>query len=170
MLREFDIQISKLNFGQYIFNYKIDDRFFELFEYSLIEKGTLSAEVILDKKTDFIQLTIALSGIIELQCDRSLDEFDFPLSSQNQIILKFGDEEQEISDEVEIIAFGKPSLNVARYIYEYISLEIPMKKLHPRYETRSDDGTLIDISGDSDKNLEETDPRWNKLKKLKNKD
>jgi uncharacterized metal-binding protein YceD (DUF177 family) len=69
------------------------------------------------------------------------------------------------------------SLELGQYIYEFIALEIPMKRLHPRYagEPEDDDaeGRIIYSSGDpstendSDTNNEDIDPRWEQLKKLK---
>jgi uncharacterized metal-binding protein YceD (DUF177 family) len=65
------------------------------------------------------------------------------------------------------------SLELGQYIYEFINLEVPMKKLHPRYAGEEDDdseGKIIYSSGDqkgADENGEDIDPRWEKLKKLK---
>jgi uncharacterized metal-binding protein YceD (DUF177 family) len=167
LLKEFDIHISKLTLGQHDYSHKIDDRFFELFEYSLVEHGALQADLILDKKLTFLQLSFDIKGNVRLICDRSLDEFDFPVDCRHDLIIKFGDEDQEISDKVEVVQHGTQTINIAKYIYEFVTLEIPMKKLHPRYQEKSGETPIVFSSGDSDNDESGSDPRWNELKKNK---
>lgn len=171
LLKKYDIDISKLNLGKYDFSYQIDDEFFELFEYSLIKQGKLSVDLEVDKKTSFISLGFQFRGSIKLLCDRSLDTFDFDFKTENEIILKFGDEAIELSDDVEIIPFNTQQVNVAKYMYEFISVALPMKKLHPRYNEEIDEDQIIYSSNeDEEEDKSEVDPRWIELKKLKNKD
>ena len=66
------------------------------------------------------------------------------------------------------------SLELGQYIYEFIALAIPLKKLHPRFQEEADEGDAegkIVYSSSAEptetKNGEEIDPRWNILKKLK---
>lgn len=168
-LRIFDIDIAKLIAGQHEFQFRIDSTFFELFDYSLVDKGSLSVDLVLDKKTSFISLNFDIKGTVELTCDRSLDLFDFELSAKKEIVLKFGEEAKEVSDDVEIIPFKTQTINVAKFIYELISVEVPMKKLHPRYNDESSEDQIIFSSDDEEQN-DEMDPRWSQLKKLKSKD
>ncbi len=174
LLREYDIDIAKLNPGQYNYSFRVEDAFFELFENSLIDHGSLRAEVMLEKKISFISLDFRISGTVELTCDRSLDLFDYDLSTDNELILKFGEEARELSDEMEVIPFETKQINVAQYLYEFISVAVPMKKLHPRYQDESDEDQMVFSSEEPDTDKEknedaEIDPRWNALKKLKNK-
>lgn len=168
LLKSYDIDISKLDLGQYEFQFQIEDEFFELFDYSLIDHGSLSAHVILVKKTSFISLAFNIHGSIKLICDRSLDSYDFELKTEKEMVLKYGKEAQELSDEIEIIPFNTQIINIARFIYEFISVEIPMKKLHPRYKDEPVDDQIIFSSGD-DLASPDIDPRWSELKKLKHK-
>jgi uncharacterized protein len=169
LLKNYDIDISKLNLEQYDFRFQIKDEFFELFDYSLIDHGKLSADVLLDKKTSFIALNFKINGIIELICDRSLDSFDYELNIENEIVLKYGDEALEVSDEVEIIPNNIQRINVAKYLYEFISVSIPMKKLHPRYADEPAEDQIIFSSNNEEEDKSDVDPRWSELKKLKNK-
>ena len=85
--------------------------------------------------------------------------------------MKYGDEAIELSDDVEIIPFNTQQVNVAKYMYEFISVAIPMKKLHPRYNEEIDEDQIIYSSNeDEEEDKAEIDPRWIELKKLKNKD
>lgn len=168
LLKNYDIDISKLNLGQHEFHFQIEDEFFELFDYSLIDHGSLETVILLDKKTTFISLAFHISGKVELICDRSLEKFDFDLSFENAIVFKYGDEDKIVSDEVEIITSNTQKINVANYLYEFISVSIPMKKLHPRFVDESEENQIIFSSKDEESNTE-IDPRWSELKKLKNK-
>lgn len=168
LLKSYDIDISKLDLGQHEFQFQIEDEFFELFDYSLIDHGRLSVHIDLEKKTSFIALVFKIHGSIKLICDRSLDSYDFELKTEKEMVLKYGIEAQELSDAIEIIPFNTQIINMARFVYEFISIEIPMKKLHPRYKDEPVDDQIIFSSGD-DLTSPDIDPRWSELKKLKHK-
>lgn len=170
MLDDFNIEIAKLDQGQHEFSYNIGNKFFELFDYGLVEKGDLKVDLELVRKPSFISLLYKIDGQIELICDRSLDKFNHKVQTANKVIVKFGDEAKELTDEIEIRPFDTQSINVAQHIYEFITVAIPMKKLHPRYQDEDDNDQIIYSSFvESEKENEEPDPRWNALKKLKNK-
>ena len=174
LLRDYDIDVAKLNPGQYNYSFSVDDAFFDLFDNSLVDHGSLKAEVLLEKKISFISLDFKISGTVELTCDRSLDLYDYDLKTNNEVLLKFGEEARELTDEMELIPFETKRINVAQYLYEFISIAVPMKKLHPRYQDETDNDQLV-YSSDNQQTSEkqndepEIDPRWNELKKLKNK-
>jgi uncharacterized metal-binding protein YceD (DUF177 family) len=126
---------------------------------------------------------------VKLICDRSLEEFFEPLDLKEKIIFKYGEEEQEINEDVYMITRDTPKINVAQFIYEFVLLGLPAKRIHPDYRTEMDEddyegeGMYAYIDGDtfedeeteeeinSEKQEEEsTDPRWELLKKLKNKE
>jgi uncharacterized protein len=170
LLRKFDIDIARLELGNHNYAFKIDDEFFGLFDYGLVEHGDVNVDVSLEKKATFITFNYRLNGKVKLICDRSLDEFDHELTAENKVILKFGEEAQELTDELELIPYNTQIINIARHIYEFVTVAIPMKKLHPRYLDEADDNQII-YSSKSDEDIEEStlDPRWSELKKLKNK-
>ena len=74
-----------------------------------------------------------------MTCDRSLEPFDFPIESKNKIVFKYGDEYQEITDEIIIIPRDTATLELGQYIYEFIALAIPLKKLHPKFQDEAED-------------------------------
>jgi uncharacterized metal-binding protein YceD (DUF177 family) len=47
---------------------------------------------------------------------------------------------------------------------------MPMKKLHPRYKNESSEDQIIFSSTEDQEEMLDVDPRWNELKKLKNKE
>lgn len=173
-LKQYDINIFKLNDGEHHYSFRVNDDFFTKFENSLIEEGDVLANVTLHKSSSLISLMIHLKGSVVLTCDRSLDKFDYPINEEAPMRFKFGEEEQELSEDMAVIANNTQVINVAQFLYEYMGLALPMKKLHPRYVDEEDEGTeelkLIYTSKNntaSEKREEDIDPRWNMLKKLK---
>jgi uncharacterized protein len=162
----FDIDIYKLAEGIHEFEFNFDSRFFDLFEDSIIEQGSGEVKVILEKASSMILLTFNLQAEIELICDRSLDAFMYPVEDSNEVRLKFGDHWEELNDDLILIPANAQKVDVAQFVYEFLTLAIPMKKLHPRFQ---DEEEFISMDNDpSDSSSDEPiDPRWNELKKLK---
>lgn len=179
-LSKFTIDIYKLSNAKHEYQFDIDNSFFHHFNYGLIERGQAKVDVLLDKRETFIELNFKINGTVELTCDRSLEKFNFPLNSDDNIILKFGEEEKEVTEEITIISKSTQRINIAQYIYEFIAISIPYKKIHPKYadEDEFDDeeteGTIVYSDAEhneapGEKDEEDIDPRWNALKNLKNK-
>lgn len=145
----------------------------------MFSTGELTADVSLQKSESMIQMTFNVEGTIELTCDRSLDLFDQPISFENTMIYKFGEEEKELSEDVMIILNNTQTINIADLLFEFIGLQVPMKKLHPRFQEEEDDddqeegvmvySSTVDDSKTEEQQEEDVDPRWAALKKLKNK-
>lgn len=178
-LREFDVHIFKLSNGEHSYQFEISDSFFELFENDTFSKGKLIANVSLQKSDSMIQMNFHIEGTIELTCDRSLELFDQPVSFDSRMIFKYGDEEKELSEDVMVINKDCQTINLADLLNEFIGLEIPMKKLHPKFqeeEEENDDEFIMvysseqdDVASDEQQEEQDVDPRWAALKKLKNK-
>ncbi len=176
-LRAYDIHILGLENKRYEYDFVSNDAFFAALEQELICKGDVRTHLLLDKSETMIRLDFQITGTVEQTCDRSLDEYDEPVDARQTMLLKFGDHNEELSDEIELIERGTPTINVARYIFEFISLSLPMKRLHPRFRDEEDEldtdepnGRLIyrsepEAETDSD-DPSAIDPRWAALRKL----
>lgn len=108
---------------------------------------------------------------VELICDRSLEPFMFPIKKSENLLIKFGEEDVELGDEIISIHRDTQSLNIAQNIFEYLTISIPMKKLHPKFEGEEETDELIYSSDDfveeEEENEETLDPRWEALRNLK---
>jgi uncharacterized protein len=174
-LREFGVNIIGLSNKVHHFHYEFSDEFFKAYGAGLVSEGKFTADVAIDKRETFIEANFKVEGIAKLVCDRSLDPFDHPVKFQKKIVFKFGDADEELSDEIVMIHRDTDTLELGQYLYEFIGLEIPMKKLHPRYENEAElpeesEGKIIYTSGEANfdpESDEDIDPRWEKLKKLK---
>ncbi|MES2518542.1 MAG: DUF177 domain-containing protein [Bacteroidota bacterium] len=133
ILNTFKIDIFRLENKQHLHEFEGDNSFFVELEQDLIKKGNFKASVALDKNETMIQMVYKIVGSVELTCDRSLDTFDFPLDITQKMILKFSDHTEEITEELMLIDRNSQYINVAQDIFDFIGLQIPIKKLHPRF-------------------------------------
>jgi uncharacterized metal-binding protein YceD (DUF177 family) len=166
-MERYRVNILGLSLGIHHFEYDLGNEFLKKYDAGLVSEGVFKAQVALDKRETFLEAKINIVGSVKLVCDRSLDEFDYPIDVSPKIIFKYGDEDKEISEDVMMIHHGTESLELGKFIYEFIALAIPMKRLHPRFENESDDeGGIIYTSETEEDKKEEIDPRWEMLKKL----
>ncbi len=169
---DFKVNIIGLSQKAHPFDYSFGDDFFGIYGTSLLESGQFKAQVTLDKRETLIEGDFHIQGAAHLVCDRSLEPFDFPMDIRRKILFKYGEEEKELSEEIVLITRDQASLDLGQYLYELITVNLPMKRLHPRYQDQEDDNDadrlVYSSPADPAENKEEAiDPRWEKLKKLK---
>ena len=170
-LKKYKIDIFNLPAGNHEYEFEFNNDFFENFENSLIKIGHGGIKVGLKKSETFLELDFFIEGTIELICDRSLDRFDYPVKVQKDLIIKFEEETDSSDDEIVFIPWNTQSIQLEQYIYEFLSLEIPMKKLHPRYADDFDEDQEEKLIYTSDPDVEsdrkkDQDPRWQILEQL----
>jgi uncharacterized metal-binding protein YceD (DUF177 family) len=168
----YGINIVGLSNKEHQFHYEFGDEFFRTYGTDLISEGKFQVDVLLNKHETFIEVDFKIAGNARLICDRSLEPFDYPIESNDKIVFKYGDGYQELTDEIVIIPRDTATLELGQYMYEFIALGVPLKKLHPRFQDELNDdseGKIVYSSGPTEeqKNEEDADPRWNILKKLK---
>ena len=128
-LDHFTIPVSGLRMGHHTFNFSVQSEFFSHFEGSPLKRGDLAVLLDFDKRSDMWELHFHIRGQVSTQCDRCLEEFSLPMEIEEQLLVKFAEEEWE-DDTVVYVLAGTPRLNVARFIYEFINLAVPMVKTH----------------------------------------
>ncbi|WP_419869693.1 YceD family protein [Chryseobacterium sp. CT-SW4] len=172
-LRNYDISFSGLKNGKHQFGFEIDKAFFQLFDTEQeFTNPRISVDVLLDKHTTFLEFEIKIKGLIELICDITNENFDHPIENEIRVLVKFGEEYDDSDEDVITIPSGDHAFNAAQLIYENVILSIPMKKISPNVK----DEDLEILEKFSPKDIEEieekeheSDPRWDALKKLKDK-
>jgi uncharacterized protein len=127
-LQEFSIPIIGLTQHNYQFDYQLDKSFFESFEEPLITDGVFKVRVELEKRATMMIFLFSFEGKAVTECDRCLATIHLPLSDQQQLIVKYSEEEKEGDDELIYVHPETASLNIAQYIYEYICLAMPLHK------------------------------------------
>ena len=169
-LRQYSIPFRGLKEGKHEFHYEIDEAFFDQFESSEISRGELISRIEMDKHSQFLELRFYISGIVEVTCDRCLEEFPLEIQHQAKLYIRFGEETLEQTDEVQILADSVNELRLEQYFYEYIHLALPYQKFHPvkdgmRGCNPEMKKVLDSLSSDDSKN-KVIDPRWDKLKEI----
>lgn len=173
-LKAYTIQFVGLKEGEHTYTYDIDKSFFDHFEYEDFNKLSVLINLKFIKKATLLQLNFKATGSVNVNCDVTNEPYDEPITGDFELIVKFGDEYNDDNEEILVVPHGEYELNVAHYIYELIVLAVPNKRVHPGVA----DGTLkseildklneLSLSNE-EKNTEEkedTDPRWDSLKKL----
>lgn len=169
----YSINIVGLSNKEHQFQYEFGGEFFRKYGTNLVSEGAFLVDLLLNKHETFIEVEFKIKGTVRLICDRSLEPFDYPIENTNTIVFKYGEQLQEITEEIVIIPRDTATLELGQYIYEFIVLGVPIKKLHPKFKDEVDEdnpeGKIIYTSGTSEEKneKEDIDPRWNILKKLK---
>ncbi|TCK67869.1 uncharacterized metal-binding protein YceD (DUF177 family) [Winogradskyella wandonensis] len=173
-MKAYTIPFVGLKVGKHHFDYQIDNTFFLEFDYNEFNAANLNVDLLFEKKTTLLELTFTATGIVNVNCDVTNEPFDLHVEDSFKLVVKFGEDYNDDNEEILIVPHGEYQINVAQYIYELIVLALPAKKVHPGIE----DGTLKsdiltkleELSPKENKtkedNIEETDPRWDTLKKL----
>jgi uncharacterized metal-binding protein YceD (DUF177 family) len=171
---QYDLNIAKLADKTHHFAFELDRAFFEQFDQELIPDGKVHADVTLTKTDRLLTLNFDLHGTVRQICDRSLDEYDQEVDAQEQLLVRYGDQNLELDDNVLQITPDTQTLPIAQHLFDYIGLALPMKKLHPRFQNEPDENPDAEAKlifttrqeGEDDDDSDDTDPRWNALRNL----
>jgi uncharacterized metal-binding protein YceD (DUF177 family) len=164
------VRFSGLSQGLHHFDFEAGDTFFTHFENSEVEKGHLKVPVILEKQSVVMRLTIQCAGEVEVMCDYCAQPFMIPVSGEQTFVIKLGNEEDVDADEdIIYLPLQEHEIDIDKYIYEVIILSIPLRRVHPEGKCDPDMVKSIQNYASKQEKDEETDPRWDALKNLKNK-
>ncbi len=168
-MNDFVVNIIGLAKKQHSFEFQLGEAFFNQYGSQTVAKGDFDAKVILDKRETFIEAHFEIRGKAALVCDRSLEPFDQIMNLHRTVRFKYGDNPGEVTDEIVVIKQEQESLDVGQLMYEFIVLEVPIKKIHPRFQNDEDEeddneGSMVYQTKSEDVPI---DPRWEQLKKLK---
>ena len=172
-LKAFDIQFIGLKLGSHLFEYHVKRTFFENFEFYDFNDTDAIIFLKLEKKTTLLELNFKLEGSVNINCDVSNEPFNQFINSEFKLVVKFGSEYNDDNESILIIPHGSYKINVAQYIYEFIILSVPQKRVHPGISN----GTLnseilkkLEKLGPkayrNNNSSNDPDPRWNALRKL----
>jgi uncharacterized protein len=169
----YTIQFGGLPVGIHEYEFEIKDAFFKTIENSYITKADIAVKAMLTKQNNVLHLDFDISGSFGSECDRCLKDFNFPISTKEKLIIKHGNPD-ESTDEISVIPEGMDEVNIAHYIYEYIVLSIPARRVPCEIDAKlyeCDFETLAklnEISADFETEKEPLNPIWEQLNKLKN--
>ena len=157
--------------GTHTFEYRLGKEFFAEMESSDILDADLDVNLTVVHKSDVYDMTFDITGEITLECDRCLDEMQQPVDVEYHIVVKYGEEYCDDSDDVIEIPENENYFNVASLIYDTVSLEIPIMHVHPEGECNQEMDAMLNqlevgAGDDEEGDVQEIDPRWAKLTEL----
>lgn len=169
MMKEFLIPFVGLKLGKHRFDYQINNKFFQEFDYHQFEDAAITVELVFEKKATLLELSFKHQGSVNVPCDVTGEQFDLPIKGKLNLVVQFGEEYNDDNEELLVLPHGEYQVNVAQYIYEMIVLSVPLKRIHPGVKDGSIDVSNYEryITYEQPKEQkEEVDPRWAKLKDL----
>ncbi len=172
-LKEFTIPFVGLKEGKHHFDFDIDNKLFEYFEYEEFNDVKVDVNLELDKKATLLELNFKITGAVNINCDVTNEPFNQHIENEFDLVVKFGDEYNDEDTDILIVPHGTYEINIQQYIYELIVLAVPIKRIHPGVEDGTLDSDILKKLEELSPKLkeekdieEEVDPRWNTLKKL----
>ena len=177
-LNSYKIDLKNLSFGVHHFEYNLGDDFFEEISGKETSKGDIYVELSVKRTLMTFELRFEMDGVLVVSCDRCLDDMDQEIDTTAFLIVKFGEDYTEESDNMITIPEADGSIDLAWFMYESIILALPLQRIHEDGECNDemtaklkrhliedvDDETDEDVS--IEKNETAIDPRWNALKGL----
>lgn len=168
------INISNLNDGEHIFEFKASPEEFDFHKDDLELVDEVITIASLYKTGNEISVNINLQGKFRLICDRCLEDYEFNFNNKFEIIYKFDFtgikiKDNDENDDIKFISPNTKFIDLKNDIRDYILLSIPMKKA-----PAEKDGICLYCNNDTYEMLnikreEAVNPVWEKLLKTKTK-
>jgi uncharacterized metal-binding protein YceD (DUF177 family) len=170
--RKYAIHVGSMKYGPREEQLSIDQEFFDHFEDSPAKDGDISVKLDMFRYETHIDVKFILEGNLQLNCDRCLEPYAFPIESEHRIIYSF---DKELNFKGYEVMYADPYANylsLVQELYDFISIAIPLRRVPDESIHQCDPQVtafiLTEESGGSTKEEEkEIDPRWEALKKLK---
>ena len=173
------IALSKLPLGTQTYSYRLDDAFFEFVDGPEIRKGNVSVDISLRKSAKSFELRFHSKGYVMIPCNRCMEDMKQEIETENELIVKFGDKHEEVDDTLVVVPEYPGEIDLSWYLYEFIALSIPIRHVHEkggcsemmeeqlmRYMTEE----RMDDDDETETESKGTDPRWDALRSLLNKE
>ena len=138
-------EIAGLKTGNHQFNFKVDKKFFDRFNFSDFNNVSINIDIELTKKSTLLELNFVLNGNVNVNCDLTNEPFDKQIKQEAMLVVKFGKEFNDEDDEILVLPHGEHKLYVDQYIFELIVLSLPPKRIHPGVEDGSLKSEILDI-------------------------
>jgi len=181
---EYKLPLKSLCEGAHEFEYKLGKQFFADMEDSDVRDACLTVHLTVTHRHDAYDLAFRVSGTVTLTCDRCLDDLEVPIDTEYRLMVKYGEDYNDESDDLLVIPQGDNYLNVSYMIHDTVVLAIPIRHVHApgkcnrqmsallrRHRAGSADDEvpddLPDGTGDEVPGGDApTDPRWDALRGL----
>ncbi|MGN1239834.1 MAG: YceD family protein [Paludibacteraceae bacterium] len=108
------IELSKLEIGNYSFDYELDSEYFQSVEKSEVLSGHVQAKAELALRERDFDLRIKVGGTVQVTCDRCLDPMDLAVDAE---------EDMELDE-------GTETIDLEWLAYELVIVNLPLVHSH----------------------------------------
>jgi uncharacterized metal-binding protein YceD (DUF177 family) len=167
---QYQIAFTGLNSGTHTFDFQVGDKFFEQVEDAEITGGQVAVMVTMVKEERMMDLHLEINGKVSVPCDRCNELIDVEVNGHERLIIKLGDRYFEESEDVQVIPDTAHKFDLSPFLYEYIHLLLPIRRVHPEDEegnSQCDPEIMKKLKELSESHIQ--DPRWDALNQLKEK-
>jgi uncharacterized protein len=170
---QYIVQFGGLSVGLHEFEFDVNEKFFKSIENSEIEKASVQINATLTKQNNLLSMHFSISGTVALECDRCLKSVDIPIETEEDLVIKHGNP-AESNDEILVIPEGETQFELSQYLYEYITLAIPARRVPCEFTGDKSvcDQEMLDqldniASGPEEEKEPNNNPMWEQLNKIK---
>lgn len=136
---DYKIHISGLANGKYDYTFPIGKELFDEFGNNQVLDAKLIANLMLEKGSGWMNITCKVEGCVSVECDRCLDTLDVPIKFSSNLAVKHAKlgEDTEANSEFIIVDHSEGEIDMKQFLYDYICVNIPIKKVHPEGKCNS---------------------------------
>ncbi|MDR0789211.1 MAG: DUF177 domain-containing protein [Bacteroidales bacterium] len=164
------LEVRALPTGTSEADYLITKELFESFDNEDIKAANVECKVQIDKSEQLIYLSLLFEGVITVECDRCLDNLDIKISHNDSLYLKFSNGEEQTDENVIAINEKENVFDLSQLLYESVLVNKPLRCVHGEVGEGECNKAMIEMLGRQEQmneEMEEIDPRWAALKKIK---
>jgi uncharacterized metal-binding protein YceD (DUF177 family) len=175
----YKVELKGMTDSHVSYEWFVDSTFFSFIDGEEVQKGKVTVQLEVTKNTGLFNFQFVLKGYIFVPCDRCLDDMRVEIDTTGTMKVRLG---ADFADDGDILVIPEQdgSVNIAWYIYEFITLAIPLKHVHAPGKCNKDmvsklnrhisaeagDDDTSEVLDNEAEEQNETDPRWNDLEKL----
>ncbi len=172
--RQYSLNIARIKQGKSQEQFEVPGIFFDRFEQDTIQDASIKVTLDIVKTSSHLDVTFHFKGYVEIPCDRCGQLYHHPIDEHQRIFYAFDEDMKFEGYEVMYVHPQEPALSIVQELYDFINLAVPLRRV-PSTDIHLCDPEILkklgmDENGNPiqvEKKEEEIDPRWEKLKKLR---
>lgn len=172
-LELYNVDLKNLAPGVHELEYLLENKFFVDVNGNEVQKGKVKVHLMVKRTSVAFEMDFQIEGVVVVPCDRCLDDVEVPVDTKNRLIVKFGRDYAEESDEVVVVPEEEGTINLAWFMYEFIALAVPRKHVHAQggcnkeMSAKLREHTTENMNdGEVGDKIGGFDPRWDALRGL----
>ena len=164
-LPEHTIAIGGLKDGSHRYQFPLGPAFFGRCGVEEFLGGEAEVDVTLEKTNHLIVALIHVEGHVDMLCDHCNAPMQQAINGDQRQIFKLTGEDESDEDELVSLDPSTNEINLTHYIFECISLHLPIRHVHPAGQC----DPAVTEALEKGAVHHQPDPRWAALENLKNK-